>query len=69
MYAKVIVFVILAAILYNLGSALYHMIADKGDSGRVVKSLTRRVALSVALIIFLIIAMATGLITPHGGPV
>lgn len=69
MYAKVIILVILAAILYNLGAALYHMITDREDSGRMVKSLTRRVALSVTLIVFLLIAMATGLITPHSGPV
>lgn len=69
MYAKIIILVILAAILYNLGAALYHMISDKDDSGRMVKSLTRRVALSVTLIIFLVIAMATGMITPHSGPV
>lgn len=69
MYAKVIILIILAAILYNLGAALYHMITDQDDSGRMVKSLTRRVILSVTLIIFLLIAMATGMITPHSGPV
>jgi ABC-type multidrug transport system permease subunit len=42
------------------------MIRDKGQSHRAVKALTVRIALSVGLFILLMIAYATGLITPHG---
>lgn len=36
-------------ILYSLGSALYYMIKDKGESTRMVKSLTIRIVLSMIL--------------------
>jgi hypothetical protein len=39
---------------------------DKGDSKKMVRALTVRVALSVALFLMLMIAWAVGLITPHG---
>ena len=50
----------------SLGSALFHMMTDKGDSKKMVKALTIRVALSVGLFILLLIAWANGLIQPHG---
>ena len=56
----------LAAILYNLGAGLYYMHADRGGSDRMVKALTRRIVLSVALIVLVLIGIATGLIEPHG---
>jgi hypothetical protein len=42
------------------------MIRDKGQSDRTIKALTLRIALSVGLFLLLLIAYATGLITPHG---
>lgn len=56
----------LGLILYNLGAGLYYMIVDDGSSGRTVKALTRRIALSVILILGVVIAAATGLIEFHG---
>lgn len=56
----------LLVILYNLGAGLYYMIVDDGSSGRTVKALTRRIALSVILILGVVIAAATGLIEFHG---
>jgi len=44
-----IVLTFLALIVYNLGAGLYFMMTDKGGSGRMVKALTRRIALSVVL--------------------
>jgi uncharacterized membrane-anchored protein len=41
------------------------MIRDKGQTDRTVKALTVRVILSIALFIFLMVAFATGLLTPH----
>ncbi|MFC4729726.1 twin transmembrane helix small protein [Coralloluteibacterium thermophilus] len=56
-------------IVYNLGAGLYYMFADKGGSTRTVDALTRRIALSVALILLVVAGIATGLIEPHGiGP-
>ncbi|WP_225444485.1 twin transmembrane helix small protein [Pseudomarimonas arenosa] len=62
--ALIIAFLLL--ILYNLGAGLYYMLTDKGQSDRTVNALTRRIALSVALIILVIIGIATGVIQPHG---
>lgn len=56
----------LALILYNLGAGLYYMLVDKGSTKRTVNALTRRIGLSVALILLVIAGMATGFISPHG---
>ena len=54
------------AVLYNLGAALFHMMTDKGQSGRMVRSLTWRIGLSVGLILLIVIGILTGFIEPHG---
>ena len=56
----------LLLILWNLGAGLYYMLVDKGRTPRTVKALTRRIALSVALILLVILAMYMGWIKPHG---
>ncbi|MGH8574263.1 MAG: DUF2909 domain-containing protein [Gammaproteobacteria bacterium] len=61
---KVIVIVALIAILASLGSALVAML--RGRSGLTLQALTLRVALSIGLFVFLVIAYAIGLISPHG---
>ena len=57
---------VLILILWNLGSGLYYMLVDKGQSKRTVDSLTKRIALSVGLILFVVLAIKMGWITPHG---
>ena len=61
---KVIVIVVLVAILASLSSALVGLL--RGRSGLTLQALTLRVALSIGLFVFLMIAYATGLISPHG---
>jgi hypothetical protein len=61
---KVIVIVVLIAILASLGSAVVALL--RGRSGLTLQALTLRVALSIGLFVFLMIAYATGLISPHG---
>lgn len=56
----------LIVIVWNLGAGLYYMLVDKGESKRTVNALTRRIALSVALILLVIVAIKMGWITPHG---
>jgi succinate dehydrogenase/fumarate reductase cytochrome b subunit len=56
----------LALILYNLGAGLYYMLVDKGATRRTVNALTRRIALSVALILLVAAGIYTGVIQPHG---
>jgi hypothetical protein len=63
---KVLIVACLIAIVLSLGSGLFHLVNDKGDSKKMVSALTVRVALSVVLFILLFIAWQQGLITPHG---
>lgn len=56
----------LGTILYNLGAGLYYMLVDDASSKRTVQALTRRVALSVILILGVVFAAWTGLIEFHG---
>ena len=63
---KVAIIVVLVAIVASLGTALYHLTTDGGNSKKMVRSLTVRVALSVALFLLLMIAWRLGLIQPHG---
>lgn len=57
---------VLLLILWNLGAGLYYMLVDKGQTKRTVNSLTKRIALSVGLILFVVLAIKMGWITPHG---
>ena len=60
-----IIIAVLILILWNLGAGLYYMLVDKGTTKRTVNALTKRIALSVALILFVILAIYMGWITPH----
>ena len=60
----IIAFLIL--IVWNLGAGLYYMLVDKGESKRTVDALTRRIALSVGLILLVVLAIKMGWIQPHG---
>ncbi|AEJ02643.1 putative transmembrane protein [Nitrosomonas sp. Is79A3] len=53
---KIFAAVIFVLILYNLGSALYYMYKDKGQSPRMVRSLGIRVGLSLFLFIVMMIS-------------
>jgi succinate dehydrogenase/fumarate reductase cytochrome b subunit len=66
MAGKILIVVVLMAILYNLGAGLYYMMVDKGETDRTVKALTRRIALSVGLILLVIFGIWMGWIHPHG---
>ena len=56
----------LVVILWKLGAGLYYMMVDKGTTNRTVNALTRRIAVSVALILLVALAIYMGWITPHG---
>lgn len=62
----VLVVGVLILIVWNLGQGLYYMLTDRGQSKRTVNALTRRIALSIALILFIVLAIYMGWITPHG---
>ena len=60
----IIAFLIL--IVWNLGAGLYYMLVDKGQTKRTVNALTKRIALSVALILLVVLANYMGWIEFHG---
>ena len=62
---KILIIACLIAIVISLGSGLFHLVNDKGDSKKMVRALTIRVGLSVALFILLMVAWYFGWITPH----
>lgn len=62
---KSIIVILLLLIFISLGSALFYLIRDRGDSERIVKALTWRIGLSLGLFALLLIAFAFGWIKPH----
>jgi hypothetical protein len=63
---RILVVLVLVAIVYSLGTALYHLATDHGNSKKMVRALTVRISLSVALFLLLMIAWWAGLIQPRG---
>lgn len=63
---KILIVACLIGIVASLGSGLFHLVNDKGESKKMVTALTVRVVLSVALFILLFIAWSQGMIQPHG---
>jgi hypothetical protein len=66
MFTKIFILVIMLIILISLFSGLVFLVRDDGKNKRTVKALTWRIALSLGLFIFLIIAFAAHWINPHG---
>jgi hypothetical protein len=67
MYFRIGVLIALAAIVASLGSALYHLSrGTQQDSAKLVRALTVRIVLSLALFALIMLAWYAGLITPHG---
>jgi hypothetical protein len=63
---RLLIFAVLVAIVASLGSALLHLSrGNEGDSRKMARALTFRIALSLALFALLLIAWYVGLITPH----
>lgn len=53
---KVIIIVALLGIVASLSAGLFHLVSDKGKSKSMVRALTVRIVLSVALFLFLLLA-------------
>lgn len=62
---RILIFGLFAAIVISLGTALYHLSSGKGDSKKMARALTVRIALSIALFLLLMIAWRFGLIEPR----
>ena len=59
---KLIVIALLAAIVISLGSGLFYLSREESDSGKLLKALKIRVALSAVLILFLVASWYLGYI-------
>ena len=57
------VITMLALIVLSLGSALFYLVKDRGQSMRTVKALAVRVGLSIALFLILMASYYFGFIT------
>jgi hypothetical protein len=65
-HMKIFVAIAFVLIIASLGSALFYLMRDKGQSNNTVKALAIRVGLSVALFISLLIAHWLGWIESTG---
>lgn len=63
---RILIVCLLAAIVVSLGTALYHLSSGRGDPAKMMRALTIRISLSIALFVLLLIAWRAGLITPRG---
>ena len=61
-----LVIAFLIVIVWNLGAGLYYLLVDRGQTKRTVNALTRRIGLSVLLILLVAAGIYTGMIKPHG---
>lgn len=62
---KIALVIMLFVVIFNLGQALYFMMTDKGQSNRTVWALTRRIGLSLVLILMIIVGIWAGWLHPH----
>ena len=63
---RILIFAALFAIVASLGTALYHLSSGKPDSKKMVRALTIRIVLSLALFFLIMAAWWFGLISPNG---
>lgn len=63
---RIIVLLFILLILISLGSALYYLVKDKGQSERTVKALTVRITLSIVLFVMLMASYYFGWIPQTG---
>jgi hypothetical protein len=63
--ARLLILACLVAIVLSLGSALVHLMRDKGESKKMARALTIRAGLSVLLFVLLMVAWWLGWIQPN----
>lgn len=63
---KLLIIGVFLGILYTLASSFYFLVSDDSDSDRVVRRLSWRVGLSLALVLGLWAGFQLGIIEPQG---
>lgn len=58
----------LLVIVASLGSGLFYLMKDRGDSRRTLNALIVRIVLSVVLFLLILLGFFTGVITPNQSP-
>jgi len=66
MFTKIFILIIMLIILATLFSGLVFLVRDNGKTKNTIKALTWRIALSLGLFMFLILAFSLHWINPHG---
>ena len=62
------ILVTLLVIVASLGSGLFYLMKDRGDSRRTLNALTLRITLSIILFLLILLGFLTGVITPNQSP-
>ncbi|MEX0386823.1 twin transmembrane helix small protein [Spiribacter onubensis] len=65
---RIAILVTLFVIIASLGSGLFYLIRDRGQSRRTLNALTLRITLSVILFLLILLGYVTGIITPNLTP-
>lgn len=65
---RITIIVTLVIIVASLGSALFYLMRDRGDSRRTLNALKLRIGLSIILFLLILLGYFTGVITPNQGP-
>lgn len=62
---KILVGLLLISIFYALGSALYYLVKDGGQSPNMIKALIWRLGLSLVLFVIILITFILHWVIPH----
>ncbi|MEM7563035.1 MAG: twin transmembrane helix small protein [Pseudomonadota bacterium] len=63
---KIIIVVLLGLIVLSLAASMFSMVKDRENTNRTVTLLSFRIALSIAVFIFIGVSFYMGWIQPHG---
>jgi len=62
----IIVYLLIALILFSLISGLVFLVRDRGQGERTVRALTWRIGLSIGLFLLIMLAYWSGIVSPNG---
>ncbi|MDR9432649.1 MAG: twin transmembrane helix small protein [Spiribacter sp.] len=65
---RLAILVTLLVIIGSLGSGLFYLMKDRGNSRRTLNALTLRIVLSLTLFLLILLGFFTGAIAPNQSP-
>ncbi len=65
---RITILLTLFVIVASLGSGLFYLIRDRGESRRTLNALTVRITLSIILFLLILVGFLTGAIAPNSSP-